>query len=191
MAWIYHETNQLGSMTLEEMQNNAEIIRDYLTEKGWTLNAICGLLGNIQKESYINPAQWQGGYPIGTEDGGYGLVQWTPSTKYTNWCRNAGYSIYDGYAQIKCIDEQSYGREWYPSKGYEITYDEFKQSTQSPQYLALVFLKNYERAVVEAIVEREQNAYYWYQYFYEKPPVPPTPTTKKKLSWIYYIRRKR
>jgi hypothetical protein len=39
-----------------EQLNNANIIRSFFINEGWTINAICGMLGNMQGESTINPA---------------------------------------------------------------------------------------------------------------------------------------
>ena len=39
-----------------EQLNNANIIRSFFIDKGWTINAICGMLGCMQGESTINPA---------------------------------------------------------------------------------------------------------------------------------------
>ena len=43
------------ALTLTQMQINAEYIYRALTAQGWTLNAIAGILGNMQSESSINP----------------------------------------------------------------------------------------------------------------------------------------
>jgi len=56
------------------------------------IEAICGLLGNIQAESWFNPGVWQrydekGGHSIGGR-GGYGLVQWTNfNEKFLPWAK--------------------------------------------------------------------------------------------------------
>ena len=39
-----------------EQKLNANIIRSFFLDKGWTINAICGMLGCMQGESTINPA---------------------------------------------------------------------------------------------------------------------------------------
>ena len=78
MSWVYHVSNRAGSMTQAEMQQNVDEIYNQLCGVyNWTIEAVSAVLGNMQHESYINPAQTQIGYPIGTESGGYGLVQWT------------------------------------------------------------------------------------------------------------------
>lgn len=44
-----------GTPTAEQI-NNANIIRSFFISKGWTINAICGMLGCMQGESTVNPA---------------------------------------------------------------------------------------------------------------------------------------
>lgn len=44
-----------NSLTMEQMKLNARYIYTYLKSAGWTINAISGLLGNMQSESAINP----------------------------------------------------------------------------------------------------------------------------------------
>ena len=58
-------------LTMAEMRVNAEYIFAYLTRKGWSKNAICGVLGNMQTESTINPSIWQS-LNQGNMSGGYG-----------------------------------------------------------------------------------------------------------------------
>ena len=40
---------------MEQMEVNARYIWAYLQMQGWTLNAVAGVLGNMQSESAINP----------------------------------------------------------------------------------------------------------------------------------------
>ena len=82
MPWI--TGNRYLSMT--EMQNNADIMYAFFTEHGWTVNAIAAMFGNMQTESTLNPGIWESLDPFG---GGYGLVQWTPYTNYSDWAGDA------------------------------------------------------------------------------------------------------
>lgn len=50
-AWSVE--NQVPS---SEQLNNALLIKSFFENEGWTLNAICGMLGNMQAESTLNPA---------------------------------------------------------------------------------------------------------------------------------------
>ncbi len=47
--------NSSQQLTTRQMQINAKYIYIALSDKGWTLNAIAGILGNMQTESSINP----------------------------------------------------------------------------------------------------------------------------------------
>lgn len=179
-------------LSMEEMQNNAKIIYSYLTQKGWSFNAICGMLGNMQTESSINPAIWQGLVEGSGGGGGYGLVQWTPWTNFTDWADANNYAWDDGYAQLKWIDEVtvSFG-QWISTSDYPMSFNEYKTSTESCSYLAVVFLRNFERAGVEVMTQRQAQAELWADYL-DGVEIDPdtggggtggeteTPTTKKK-----------
>lgn len=165
LEWIF------GNFYLDEsqMQNNAYIIysRYYNT---WTLNAISGLLGNMETESTINPGLWQD-LDEGNTNKGFGLVQWTPSTNYTGWATANGYQIDDGNGQLVWIDTLSESSgQWIPTSDYNMTWEQFKVSTDSPENLASAFLKNFERAGVEKEQERRENARKWYNYLFGKQP---------------------
>ncbi len=172
-----------------ETKNNAEIVYSVLLGKGWTVNAICGMLGNMQSESGVNPGIWQGLIEGSGGGGGFGLVQWTPWTNFTNWADSHGYAWDDGNAQLKWIDEvtASFG-QWIPTTAYNLSFAEFKQSTQNVEYLASAFLKNFERAGVEVENERRSQAVTWFNYFKgsdinpDTPDTPGTTTKRKKLS---------
>lgn len=163
-----------------EMQNNAQIIFSTLLSKGWTVNAIAGLLGNCQKESTINPGIWQNLNP--NPNLGWGLVQWTPSTNYTDWARQHGYGNDDGYGQLEWIDSETipFG-QWIPTTQYPLSFSEFKASTESPEYLADAFLRNFERPEVIPQPEREKYARYWYDWWDGEPVPPPNP--KPEPDW--------
>lgn len=176
-------------LSKDEMKNNAKLIYRYFIAKGWTINAIAGVLGNMESESTINPGIWQGLTVGSGGGGGYGLVQWTPWTNYTNWADSNGYEWDDGNAQCKWIDEvtASFG-QWIPTDTYPMTWNEFKTSTRTPQYLASAFLKNFERAGVEVEEERRTQADYWLQYLMGIDPNPPiTPTTKRRKMPLYMM----
>ena len=44
-----------NTMDIEKMKVNATYLYGYLIQEGWTVNAISGMLGNMQSESAINP----------------------------------------------------------------------------------------------------------------------------------------
>lgn len=151
-------------LTETQMQGNAYEVFSFFSARGWSLNAIAGMCGNMQSESNINPGLWQS-LLEGNYSGGFGLVQWTPATKYTDWASANGYAIDEPQGQMIWIDEMmSPSGEWIPTSSYPMSFEEFKTSGESPEYLASVFLKNFERAGVEVEDTRRQNARYWYTY---------------------------
>lgn len=177
------ETNWIKGnryLSTGEMQNNAQIIFNALLLKGWTKNAIAGMLGNMQKESTINPGIWQNLNP--NPSLGWGLVQWTPSTNYTNWASANGYANDDGDGQLVWIDSVTASAgQWIPTTKYPETFAEFKVSTQTPEYLADCFLKNFERPQEINQPDRQQYARYWFDWR-EGSPVPP-PNPKPEEDW--------
>ena len=55
MSWIAKN----NYLTQSEMENNAIEFFNKMSSLGWSINAICGMLGNIQTESNINPGIWK------------------------------------------------------------------------------------------------------------------------------------
>lgn len=51
---------------------------------GWTLEALAGMLGNMQHESALNPWRWEGDIVSPIYANGYGLPQFTPASGYIN-----------------------------------------------------------------------------------------------------------
>lgn len=179
-------------LTAGEMQNNATIVYSYLIDKGWSKNAVSALLGNLQTESNINPGLWQD--RVISEASGFGLVQWTPSTNYTNWAKNKGYAIDDGYGQLCWIDEETVNKgQWIQTTAYPISFDDFKKSNDEIDYLTYAFMYNFERP--ESLVQptRITQAEYWdkwYQGEYVPPPNPPSAPDWKRPLPIWFCRKK-
>lgn len=189
----------------EEAKENARLIWGILGNRGWTVEAVSGLLGNMDRESGYNPWRWQGD-KIGSSSGapwtnkGYGLTQFTPANKYIgnakeipgygpNFSDKAGKES-DGYAQIIYLDE--YG-DYYQTGAYPLSYTEYKSSTEDPGYLALAWLYNYERPADPASTEeiRRECGLYWYEILSGEKPIPPTPTPSdgllKMLIFIWEV----
>lgn len=156
-------------LTMAEMENNAQLFSRYFLSNGWTLEAIAGALGNIQKESTINPGIWGNLDPWGDpSEKGYGLVQWTPYTRITDWMEKRGYPIDSGDGQCaKLLEEQQHPElenTWHPTNKYPLSFNEFVKSTSSPEYLAQAFLYNYERPASLDQPDRSEFARNWYKY---------------------------
>jgi hypothetical protein len=151
---------------MTEMTVNAQYIVNYLLPKGWTMNAICGMLGNMQTESTINPAIWQG-LNSGNTSGGFGLVQWTPATKYIDWCNsnNLDYTQMDSNLK-RILWEVQNNQQWINSS---MTFAEFTQSTDTAYNLAMLFLSSYERPANPDQPKRGDQATYWYNNLQTNP----------------------
>ena len=180
-------------LTEAEMQINARYIYQFFTKQGWTVNAIAGLLGNMERESTINPGIWQS-LNEGNLSGGLGLVQWTPATNLIEWAESKSYDYLTMDCQLeKIMDEFVNGGQYYQTNDFPLSFYEFSRSTESPEYLASAFMHNYERPGDPAEEERRANARKWYNYLsnYE-PSEPEEPTTKKGLSLLMiYMATKR
>lgn len=178
---------------MEQMKENASEIASYLLDEGWTINAISGMLGNMQTESTINPGIWQD-LNEGNMSGGYGLVQWTPATKYIDWAIDRGleYSLLTSNLQ-RILYEVEKNAQWGDSATGEpppYTFYEFTRSTDTPYNLGLLFLKHYERPYDANQPVRGTQAEYWFEYLTGNPPDPPDPPTptKRKLPLYMMVR---
>ena len=176
--------NESKSLTTSQMKLNAVYIFSYLTNKGWSPNAIAGILGNMQHESAINPGRWQSN-KVGNMSGGYGLVQWTKASKYIDWCTSKGFAdpseMDNNLARI--IWEVENNKQYIKTSTYPLTFKQFIKSTESPYYLACAFAWNYERSntvlngsesAKEALRQkRGGSANTWYEYLTGVVPTPP------------------
>lgn len=153
----------------DERKNNAQLFWNYFQPLGWSLNAVAAMLGNIEKESTINPGIWGDLNPDGDPaETGYGLVQWTPYTRITNWLTSHGYALDSGDGQCAKIQEEMAHPEiedtWIETSGYEISFQDFSRSTRDVSWLAMAFLNNYERPADPDQPDRAELAQKWYTY---------------------------
>lgn len=141
---------------LSEKQSleNAQKVVDFLytDKKDWSKESICALIGNMRHESSINPNMYEYGYDWGA-DRGFGLVQWTPRSKFWNWGSAKGYSesqLRSGDAQLARIDyEVDNNIQWIPksSNFNGLTFKEFRTNSRklSVEDLTEAFTWGYER----------------------------------------------
>lgn len=185
MAWVYNigVQTQYPYMSADQI-NNATELYNYFAYRGATIQAICGLLGNITHESGINPGCKQ----TAAITSGWGLIQWTPSTVLTNWCNSLRLNWYDGAAQCERIVAEGEGTQgaqgyWLPTQSYPYSWSEFEQITDVETATKAYFYER-ERAGIPAMDTRLEYANAWYLYFTGQPtpptPVPPTPPTPYK-----------
>lgn len=147
-------------LSKEEMKVNAQYIMTYLLGKGWTKNAIAGMLGNMETESTINPAIWQN-LDEGNTGLGFGLVQWTPATKYIDWAKSNGLNYKEMDSNLKRILwEVENEVQWINSS---MSFKQFTKSTKSASELGMLFLSSYERPADPYQPERGTQAEYWFK----------------------------
>lgn len=172
----------------------------------WTSpEAMAAMLGNMQQESTVNPGLWQDRRQ-GNMQGGYGLVQWTPATKYLNWCVEQKIEpAYMDSALKRIMYEMDNELQWIPLRLYDnITFKGFAKNVENYSLDTLVrcFCRCYERAGVEAMENRTAYANIIYE-FLEGFPVPPHPSVPIdpdvptppgqywfQNKWFLYIRKK-
>lgn len=173
-------------LTMEEMQTNATYIYWYLSNRGWTINAIAGMLGNMQTESTINPGIWQNlAVNVGPA---FGLVQWDPFTKYTDWCDQNGLDPADMDSALDRIEwELANGEQYYATSDYPESFEEFKVSTKDPYYLGMAFLANYERPAEPNQPARGEQAEYWYTYLSGIDITPGSTSKRKKRKFNFVL----
>lgn len=181
-----------------EARDNAQMTYGILHSLGWSLNAICGYLGNVGSESAYNPWRWEGDDIQGPDgSGGYGLVQWTPASNYIqnataqaqlgynpNYAGHLG-NVSDARAQLYFMHVWTAGNQWIATGSYPETWAQFVKSTQSPEYLASAFLYNFERPADPSATEADRRAAARRWYDYLGGITPPTPGASSGLPlWI-------
>ena len=120
---------------------------------------------------------------------GYGLVQWTPASKYLDWVKDGDPSTIDNNI-ARILYEVENNVQWIATDKYPMSFKEFTQSLESPTYLADVFIKNYERPADPDQPIRGEQAEKWYTFLSGIDPTPPTPTPSSSgKNWRYMIHR--
>lgn len=156
----------VSTLTDSQTQANAAYICSYLMNLGFTKNAACGILGNLQRESGINPGIWESS---NNTSRGFGLVQWTPATIFLNRAVTEGVLSSATASSVNALTQSNPKElltaemecfiwcctargDWIkPSgsmqhSGYSMTFSEFMKSTYPASTLAIVFHDHYERS---------------------------------------------
>lgn len=174
--WTQVETNTYGALTSDEIYANAVLTYYELVNLGFSTAAAAGVMGNIEHEGQFNPAQWQGGFPIGSwyvANCGYGMFQYTPPHKYyQDWAMGQGVDLNDadsnGPLQVRWLDAhpgQFNGSSPYMvgNPHYGISYNDYKLLTD-PADAANVWLRAWEMPGDPDATQaaRQASAQYWY-----------------------------
>ncbi len=155
------------TLTSSQMTDNARYICNYLMGQGFTKNAACGVLGNMQRESSINPGLWS---KFNDTSSAYGLVQWHPPTVFLNRAKATGeltaatataanaLALTDSVglmkAELSCLIWCCTKGDFFKPEeggsmdhtGIRMTFDEYKQSDLDAGTLAKIFHDHYERS---------------------------------------------
>lgn len=95
-----------------ESLQNAQLVANHFKGTDWTRESISAMLGNMRHESSINPNMYEYGYDW-SADRGFGLVQWTPRSKYWDWAVLQGLEPRSGNSQLARIDyEVEHNIQW-------------------------------------------------------------------------------
>lgn len=188
-----------ATLTQAQMQVNALYITQYFREQDsivWTFNAIAGMLSFMQGESTINPNLRQfSPNPDGSY--GFGLVQWTPESKYINWAESVSTDNYHSMRPqcYRILSErrspQTYpqysetvARSWnylHPGASenqFPETFKDFALSTKKPRDLAEAFYHCYGMQSTSSESRKEEHlssAQSWYNYISANYTAPETP----------------
>lgn len=142
----WHDGEQVW-LTEQQSLENAQLVADHFGGQ-WTPQAISALCGNMRAESSINPNMYEYGYTW-EQDRGYGLVQWTPRSKYWDWAVSNDLPPRSGNSQLARIDyEVDNNIQWIPILSYDhMTFKDFRENTGawSVAYLTEAFTWSYER----------------------------------------------
>lgn len=139
-------------LTEDESLNNAQMVINYFAGSDWSRESLSAMLGNMRHESSINPDMYEYGYAW-EDDRGYGLVQWTPRSKYWDWATAQGLEPRHGDSQLARITyEVENNIQYYPTSSYPETFAEFRANTfgKTVDYLTEAFTWNYERPNAQA-----------------------------------------
>lgn len=168
-----------GALTEAQMKSNATYIYNFLKGKGFTREAACGVLGNFEKESHMNPGIW---HTVDVITKAYGIAQWKPGTKFINWAYDL--SVIDE-PTAKAVDDLANGTSaqkknlmdaelafmlWYGTTGEgfikndDWDWDEYKGSDDLVRTLAKVFNTYYENSGSDG-EDKADYAEKWYKYF--------------------------
>ena len=150
MAW-----NEGYQVWLSESQSleNAQLIANHFKGSDWTKESISALVGNMRHESSVNPNMYEFGYDW-ADDRGFGLVQWTPRSKYWDWAVARNLPPREGDSQLARLDyEVDNNIQWIAVDRVEgLTFEEFRTNARgwSVDKLTEAFTWGYERPLESA-----------------------------------------
>lgn len=134
-------------LTEAQSLENAQLVANHFGGD-WSPEAISALCGNMRHESSINPDMYEYGYDW-SADRGYGLVQWTPRSKYWDWATAKGLPHRAGDSQLARIDfEVDNNIQWIATAEFNyMSFADFRANSGgwTVDYLTKAFTWSYER----------------------------------------------
>lgn len=200
-------------LSQEQRDNNAIWIAAFLCalpDTPWHddrngTQALAALIGNADIESTVNPGLWES-RTVNSKKG-FGLFQWTPATKYLDWCKSTGMTPNYMDAALMRLryewTEQAKADQWIPLAAYDrISFKEFAENAMGwdEEKLALCFCDCYERPSTDGRKpeQRQERADYYFHLLRDEPWIPsPDPTPPGHFAypsgkwWMWLRRRKR
>lgn len=191
----------VASISMADRKTNAENVLAILNgQLGWSFEAVCGVLGNMEAESYVNPGACESNRGIPRTGsiyygGGIGLIQWTDLPAYTKenvhpllwYADRVSGQWWDGTLQTNLINyaddytitscgttQPRWG--WISSAAHPLSFADYKAYTGTPEDAATYWLYNLERGDYGSEATRRVNARYWYNVLQGLTPDPPDPT---------------
>ena len=158
----------LETTTYEPSYENAKEIFEFFKAKGWTVNAISGMLGNMQYDS-------DGFQPNLDEmdEAEYGLVLWFPGTILGNWTKEKGLDYTTINAQCQRIQWELENNQRYVKNkcSYE-NLTEYSKSEEPAEKLAECFMEDYvhPREENKHLEDKQRSAnYFFYRMTSDQP----------------------
>lgn len=165
-------------------------------------NSIFALLGNMDIESTVNPGLWES--RTVNRSRGFGLVQWTPASKYLNWCSSEKIEpayMDSGLRRIQWEMENK--QQWIATSQFPFSFKEFAGNDERLTLAELTeaFMRCYERPASygEKLDQRIAAAQKYREYLTgdyvppDTPPAPSNPTTPGQYwfqnKWYLYLRK--
>ena len=197
------------ALNSEEMKVNAKFVWNYLGSRGWSLDAVCGMLGNFEAESTINSNRVENSQKDRCPNWGnygFGVAQWTPwytkqkpdgswydaanyhgsnNPTYGYWAEQNGYTVAaDGSGTIGNFEPQlDYLNANLGTSSGKTWVQNYKTTSAGPEQAAKDFYVYYEKSEAGTWATRPAKALKWYEYLSGSTPQPPIPT-KRKTNFI-------
>lgn len=171
-----------GNYSTETISNGWQL-KNYLASRNFSLEAICGIIGNATSESTgLNPGQIEAASVGNVVRGGIGFIQWTNTSGVNKIYAARPNSWWDGAYQAQVIadeiDPSTADGSYFQSSSYPQYYlpnaDFMAYNGHDLEFITKTYFYSRERGTWSAA--RVGDAEEWYRIFTgTEPPTPPGP----------------